>query len=108
MSEEEINGDTSDGYHTFNELYEHRCLLYLTWLFESNRQVLWVAEHYKGWDLVASNVGMNQISYHIPMKYRKFLEARYPQGKRDSLESVYDGHTSHDVIQRLLNNLNTY
>lgn len=24
-----VDGDMSDGYHTFDELYEHRCLLFI-------------------------------------------------------------------------------
>ena len=27
-----VNGDISDGYHTFDELYKHRCLLWICYV----------------------------------------------------------------------------
>lgn len=27
-----VGNDLSDGYHTFDELYDHRCLLFLAWM----------------------------------------------------------------------------
>lgn len=104
MSEEKtfkiVNGDISDGYHTFDELYQHRCLLYLCFLYSGDLHgdVLWVADHYPGWDLVATSVGPSQISYHLPKKYRHFLE-RFK--KVETLDHVFDGHDSADVAVRL-------
>lgn len=99
-----VDGDISDGYHTFDELYEHRCLLYLTWLVEERRyggrrQVLFQPDHFEGWDLVATSIGMRQISYHVPAKYRDILEKHFE--RRDTLSVLWDGHTSADVVARM-------
>lgn len=67
-----VNGDLSDGYHTFDELYEHRILLYLAWITSDGcpGNPYLVKEHYSGWDLLGCFIGGRQISYHIPVKYR--------------------------------------
>lgn len=101
-----INGDTSDGYHTFNELYEHRNLLFLLAVNELawnhtdiQTYSYWVEEHYPGWDLVVlQGKTFAQISYHVPVSLRAGYENTLPKRKSDS---DYDGHTSHDVIVRL-------
>lgn len=106
-----VNGDMSDGYHTFDELYEHRCLLYLLWLVEEakwgagrKREVFWVKDHFEGWDLVATNVGRKQISYHVPSEYRPVLEKCFV--RKESLDDVFDGHTSQAVAQRMKERIN--
>lgn len=95
------SGDISDGYHTFSELYDHRCLLFLCWMCSDgcSGDVYWYEEHYPGWDLVVyyeKNIG--QISYHIPIKYRHITQKLY---NGDISEYKYDGHTSEDVLKRL-------
>ena len=106
-----VDGDISDGYHTFDELYEHRCLLYLTWLvleytfYRSNRDVRWCRDHFPGWDLVGTNIGSYQISYHVPEKYRPILAKFFKEYTCDEMEKVFDGHTAKDVAQRLEDNL---
>lgn len=97
-----IDNDISDGYHTFSELYEHRCLLYLALIqnVEScNRYV--VEEHYDGWDLIVwtvEAVNDSQISYHVPIKYRH-LYTNVQRRHKD--EYQYDGHTSDGVLETL-------
>lgn len=100
-----VGGDLSDGYHTFDELYEHGCLLFLTWLveektcFKGRRAVYYLPDHFDGWDLVATNIGQKQISYHVPAKYRDILEKHFVP--KSDLESIWDGHTAADVARRL-------
>ena len=103
-------GKVSDGYHTFDELYDHRCLLFLAW------QALWHnhtepysgawksrkhsdGEAWEGWFIAGiTNVGpFSQISYHIPDKYWDLCKAP----ERETAP-VWDGHTSGDVITRLI------
>lgn len=96
-----VNGDISDGYHTFDELYEHRCLLYIAWLTSaatpSDPYV--VLDHYKGWDLLVCNLpGQGQISYHVPCKYRELY--RYIKVANEGVHE-WDGHTSQDVLSRI-------
>lgn len=94
-------GEVSDGYHTFNELYEHRCLLFLALCAASDSDdCAWVADHYPGWDCVFLWTDCGQISYHVPAKYR----AAYVHCRQEQ-ESPWDGHTSADVIERLKRSL---
>jgi hypothetical protein len=101
-----VGNDISDGYHTFDELYEHRCLLFLALLkteyncrpnsygFDTYR----VLNHFDGWDLIVALIGNNQISYHVPAKYRAYSDwiVDLPDD-----EHQWDGHTSADVVERL-------
>lgn len=106
-----VNGNMSDGYHTFDELYEHRCLLYLTWLVEEKkyggqRAVFYKLDHFPGWDLVATHIGGQQVSYHLPLKYRDIVMHYFTP--RADLESVWDGHSSSDVVKRLESRMRDY
>lgn len=106
----EINGNTSDGYHTFNELYEFR-LAYNVALFNEaakygNYNVHKSKRHYDGdlcfngdYFIVVAILPKGQISNHYELKYwdlfkiPEFEQALFP----------FDGHTGQDVIYRLLN-----
>ena len=97
-----ITGETSDGYHTFNELYDHRCLLFIAWVISDGKPgySYWLKEHFKGWDLIVCNIkGVGQVSYHVPIKYRALYEKQLPIHTLEQHE--YDGHTSTDVLKRL-------
>jgi hypothetical protein len=95
-----VDGDISDGYHTFDELYEHRCLLFINWMISGGAPgpVRWVADHFDGWDLIFCNTARGQISYHVPNTLRPIYE---PQLEQVSDNAEFDGHTSRDVIERL-------
>ena len=97
---------TCDGYHTFDELYEHRITLFIALckkLVDDDDDV-WRSElhhdgsSYDGWFIVGIGaVAGEQISYHLPMdKWNKcnFIKTvdRAPK---------WDGHTSDDVLERL-------
>lgn len=105
---EEVGGlkvteNTSDGYHTFKELYEHRILLYLTALRGGAFKAQYVVEdHYPEWDLIVSFTPGNyqQISYHVPTKYRPLYEHMDRQTK-ESQEKAFDGHDSKLVAHRI-------
>jgi hypothetical protein len=106
----------SDGYHTFEELYQHRNLLYLAFLFDrrkSSGYSSWRSRlhhdgtSYENWFIVGTEIktetGFVPISYHLPDKMWEtcnFLETldKAPQ---------WDGHTSFDVINRLSSFLKT-
>lgn len=95
-----VNGDISDGFHTFDELYDHRCLLFLMLITSSDHceDAYAVKDHYEGWDLMVLDSHAGQISYHIPVKFRELWEDYV---KEISLsEHKYDGHTPNDVIAR--------
>ena len=95
-------GNISDGYHTFDELYQHRHALFLAL---AKAYGGWAAkEHhdgtmYDGWFIAGMDIGGKQISYHLPMNLWEIamktcvIFERAPQ---------WDGHTSEDVVNRLL------
>lgn len=109
-----IGDDLSDGYHTFGELYEHRCVLYCTLVRAKIIQNCYaVIEHYPGWDLLAGyTMRKEQVSYHIPSDKRRLWEYYYPPEvnrpkdlprlvTKEEAERLFDGHTSADVLDRL-------
>jgi hypothetical protein len=98
-----VGDDMSDGFHTFDELYDHRIALYIA-LCKKTKGV-WRSRIqsdggcYPGWFLlgIGTEAG-KQITYHLPLKYWKmtgFAQTKYKAPK-------WDGHTSADVLKRLL------
>jgi hypothetical protein len=100
------DGQVSDGFHTFAELYEHRCLLYLAFLkLLQSPHSFRAKKHqdgysFEGWFLVGTVLpGEGQISYHLPdsmWDLADFLETI-------KLAPEWDGHTSQCVVDRLRN-----
>jgi len=103
MTDKDI-GETSDGYHTFNELYEHRCYLFVA-LMRCNPKISWRAEQhedgsmYQGWFIAGMQLPSGQISYHMPMS---MWDAITGSGIKTSRKAPkWDGHTPADVVKRL-------
>jgi hypothetical protein len=115
QTETEINEDTSDGYHTFKELYEFR-KAYNVALFNQWSSILvdftlkydvhksW--KHHDGelcfgggWFIVVAVLPTGQISNHYPASDWDFF--KIPEVEKAKYE--FDGHTGQDVIDRLLN-----
>src|SRR5258708_253160 len=91
-----VDGDISDGYHTFDELYEHRCLLFLNLCLKDRFSRFWRPD-FEGWFCLYLETPSGQISYHLPNKFLSIVEQKIP---RDDGHS-FDGHTSQDVAFRL-------
>jgi hypothetical protein len=105
----EINGSTSDGYHTFDELYEHRIVLYLALcrqLVDQGVKQLrpWRSllhsdgTSFDGWFILG--IGKEpgeQITYHLPMSRwgETFFAETLPKAPE------FDGHTPKDVLERI-------
>jgi hypothetical protein len=114
--------DVSDGYHTFEELYEHRNRLFLALVKIYDNYITPLGCNVKCWKSklhhdntmfdgffilgmivtrppfeTHKNPEVSQISYHLPIKY-------WHLAKVVELERapVWDGHTSNDVLERLL------
>lgn len=97
-------GQVSDGYHTFDELYKHRVLLFLAlckqmpekcWKYKKNAD----GKKWDGW----FGLGLfpehgKQITYHLPIEYWSSISC-----KQFDRNPYYDGHTSADVLTRLKN-----
>lgn len=90
-------GEISDGYHTFAELYDHRCLLFLIHAMRFPNEFVWKPD-YEGWFCLYWESKAGQISYHLPMKFLPLLQKYI---RRDD-NHKWDGHTSKDVVLRLL------
>lgn len=104
---EKITGETSDGYHTFNELYDHRIALFLQLVYCHSAKAWRSKLHsdgtdYPGWFILGifKKPGL-QITYHVPLEYWKAMEMDHVEILERAPE--YDGHTSNDVIKRLEN-----
>jgi len=94
-------GEVSDGYHTFNELYDHRFLLWINLMQQCEYPCVKSRKNsdgseWDGWFVAGMTTPYGQISYHLPVKYWGLLDI-------DEYETFpdYDGHTSFDVIDRL-------
>lgn len=95
-----------DWYHTFNQLYEHRVLLFLAWCknidhLENNVRYSSTNSDWskRPWWFVAG-IG-DEVSYHIPIKYRE-LAWRIIRNKLDKW--LRDWHNSQDVVSTIFNN----
>ncbi len=98
-------GEVSDGYHTFNELYDHRCILFIA-LMQSNPELSWRSQQHadgevwEGWFIAGMELPTGDITYHLPMKYWDKLNSVI-QLRTRSHAPEWDGHTPADVINYL-------
>lgn len=114
---------TCDGYHTFDELYDHRITLYIALCrsmqdFEFhgdmrnngpafNHKIVWRSKRHSDGDLCFGTgtqfvMGIrtakgDQITYHIPIE--RWDETTFAETLEYAPE--WDGHTSDDVLDRL-------
>jgi hypothetical protein len=108
-------GEVSDGYHTFNELYQHRYLLFCAMSrlafdlgFRGQREALYCWKSHQhwingelmpvwdGWFVAGIELNAEMITYHLPLDlWGLFL------GIERETPPLHDGHTSLDVIERL-------
>jgi len=105
---------TCDGYHTFDELYEHRIQLYIKLCKHINQQPydkdgergVWRSEKHSdstkwdGWFILGIGYkNGQQITYHLPIS--KWEETNFAETLDQA--PLFDGHTSDDVLERLKN-----
>jgi hypothetical protein len=103
-----VDGNTSDGYHTFNELYEFRkvynAALFNEWAANGKCSVHKSWRHHDGelcfgggWFIVVAVLPSGQISNHYEANdWGLFV---VPETERALFE--FDGHTGSDVVTRL-------
>lgn len=100
----ERTSEVSDGYHTFDELYDHRCHLFIA-LMRSNPEISWRANNHEdgtmfpGWFIAGMDLPDGTISYHLPFWMWKMLDRC--EVITTNLAPAWDGHTPKDVITRL-------
>jgi len=95
-------GKVSDGYHTFDELYEHRCLLFIA-LTKSFPGLSWKSRlHHEGtmfpggWFIAGMNLPSGAVSYHLPERLWDLCG-----GTTLATAPEWDGHTADDAAGRL-------
>lgn len=109
----EADVEISDGYHTFDELYDHRITLYIAlckFVANANTEyghedrVVWRSQkhsdgsNYDGWFLLGIETEKGkQITYHIPNE--RWEETEFAETIEKAPE--FDGHTSQDVLERI-------
>lgn len=107
----------SDGYHTFDELYDHRITLYIAMCrnlqgFERHDSSAYLkggkrvwrsrlhsdGSSFDGWFVLGINRAEGkQITYHLPVS--RWSECDFAETLERAPE--YDGHSSEDVLERL-------
>jgi hypothetical protein len=103
-----VDGNTSDGYHTFNELYEFRkaynAALFNEWAACGKCSVHKSWRHHDGelcfgggWFIVVAVLPAGQISNHYEAKDWGLFAV--PEVERALFE--FDGHSGFDVVTRL-------
>jgi len=109
ISEENI-GQLSDGYHTFNELYEFRKMYnaaaFNAWAKEGLYDVHKSKHHSDGtecfgggWFIVMAILPTGQISNHYKIEDWDLFQCP----EELIVKQAYDGHTALDVLDRLKN-----
>ncbi len=97
-------GDLSDGYHTFNELYHHRAILFSV-ICNSMPDKAWksklhdTGDMFEGMFIVGIETPDGQATYHYD------VNPYWDMFKVKELEKApkWDGHTSTDAINRIAN-----
>ena len=96
-------GDVSDGYHTFNQLYYQRMMLFAT-IVKQNRDKAWKSLRHEdgelcfggGWFIVGIDTPEGSYTYHYEDKYFDLFDCEVlDHGKH------WDGHTEKDVTRLL-------
>lgn len=101
-------GKISDGFHTFDELYEHRHALYLALCrniaAQDGRGRVWRAQlhadgtRYAEWFVLGiDRAPGEQITYHLPM----YLWADAAFAETLDRAPEWDGHAPADVLTRI-------
>lgn len=100
-------GSLSDGYHTFDELYHHRALLFASLCMTTFRNVAWKSllhddpknnPMYAGMFIVGVETPDGQATYHYD------IDPYWSIFKVKELDHApkYDGHTPTEAIERIL------
>lgn len=101
-------GAVSDGYHTFDDLYDHRIMLYIALCKEYARNrfedIIWRSKYHSdgsnidGWFVLGiSQEKGKQITYHLPNEH--WDKTNFAKTLEKAPE--FDGHTSADVLERI-------
>ena len=94
----------SDGYHTFEELYDHRHALFALLCVVGRHELRpWKSKlhsdgtMFDGWFIAGLEFGTEQITYHFPAQMWGNVDAQVMERA-----PAWDGHTPNEVVKRLL------
>lgn len=97
-----ITGETSDGYHTFNELYHHRAVLFSV-ICKAFPDKCWKSKHhndgsmFNGMFIVGIDTPDGQATYHYDINpYWDMFVCR-----EVDFAPEWDGHTAAQAIERI-------
>lgn len=93
------SGDLSDGYHTFNQLYHQRAMLFAT-IVNQNSDKAWKTHKHEdgepcfggGWFLVTIDTPQGAYGYHYEDKYWDIFKCKELEKAKH-----WDGYTEEDV-----------
>jgi hypothetical protein len=104
-----VTGETSDGYHTFNELYHYRMLYNAVFFNQLKNDPSWGHGEHKswkhsdgedcfggGWFVVVATLPTGQITNHYSKEHWDLF--KIPERP---MAEKWDGHTPEDVAERL-------
>ena len=98
------NGEASDGYHTFNELYdfrrEYNAALVNSGVWKAHKSYRYHSGELcfgGGWFVVMIETPFGQISNHYENRYWNEFHC-----EEKEFADMWDGHTERDVIARLM------
>ena len=103
-------GELSDGYHTFNELYDHRHALFIN-LVDAYSKNAWFSLYHENGDMFDDMfiVGLDlpaskeTITYHLPLSLLDMLKST--EATQLDFAPKWDGHTPAEVVERLYRHL---
>lgn len=94
-------GEMSDNYHTFDELYEHRTVLFSV-ICNQNKSISWKSKKhedntmYDQMFIAGINTPKGQAAYHIENEYWDWFKV-----KELDTAPHYDGYTPQESLERL-------
>jgi len=105
-----VEGDltVTDTYHSFDELYAHRIMLFIA-VMKNNKELSWRSrQHSDGssfddWFIAGMRLPTGDVTYHIPDRFWGMLDDITTEEKAPD----WDGHTADDVVIRLNNWVHT-
>ena len=104
------NGEVSDGYHTFNELYDHRAKLFAALCNSVFKDAAWKSLHhhdpnepmYDGMFIVGVETPYGQATYHYDIvPYWDMFQVKVVDAA-----PIFDGHTPAEAVNRILSYAN--
>ena len=97
-----VTGETSDGYHTFNELYHHRAVLFSV-IVKAFPDQAWKSRHHSDGSMFDGMFIVGIDTPDGPATYHYDLDPYWDMFRCKEVERApeWDGHTAADAIERI-------